>query len=149
MLFRSIPYINATAALTSKNASPEEWLKEGAKAYLISSGGEWAAKNVGGVGPQTDITTGETFAGTGAAGAAGSAQAGVVAGNIARNIFSTAARKGSTDINSAQIVTGAITNEALNEAFKYLPGYENLSKAEQSATVNALDRKSTRLNSSH
>ena len=132
-----IPYINATATLTSKNASPEEWLKEGAKAAIISTGGQYVANNVSGLGPQTDITTGETFAGTGAAGATSSAQAGAVAGNIARNIFSTAARKGSTDINSAQIVTGAITNEALNEAFKYLPGYENLSKAEQSATVNA------------
>ena len=132
-----IPYINATAAVTSKNSSPEEWLKEGAKAYLISSGGEWVAKNVGGVGPQTDVTTGEAFAGTGAAGATGSAQVGVAAGNIARNIFATAARKGSTDINSAQIVTGALTSEALNEAFKQMPGFENLSKAEQSATVNA------------
>jgi hypothetical protein len=66
-----------------------------------------------------------------------SAKAGAVAGNISRNIFSTAARKGSTDINSAQIVTGAITNEALNEAFKFMPGFDGLTKGEQSATVNA------------
>lgn len=135
--FQLIPYINAVATVTSKNSTPEEWLTEGAKAYIISSGGDWVAKNIGGVGPQTDITTGETFAGTGASGATGSAQVGAVAGNISRNIFATAARKGSTDINSAQIVTGAITSEALNEAFKYMPGFENLSKAEQSATVNA------------
>lgn len=132
-----IPYINGVAALTKKNSTPEEWLTEGVKAYAISTGGDWLAKNAGGVGPQTDITTGETFAGTGAAGATGSAQAGVAAGNIARNIFATAARKGSTDINSAQIVTGAITSEALNEAFKYLPGFDGLSKGEQTATVNA------------
>lgn len=132
-----IPYINGVAALTKKNSTPEEWLTEGVKAYAISTGGDWLAKNAGGVGPQTDITTGETFAGTGAAGATGSAQAGVAAGNIARNIFATAARKGSADINSAQIVTGAITSEALNEAFKYLPGFDGLSKGEQTATVNA------------
>jgi hypothetical protein len=132
-----IPYINGAAAVTSKNASPEEWLTEGAKAYLISAGGEYVSNNVTGVGPQTDITTGETFAGTGASGAMNSAKAGAVAGNISRNIFATAARKGNTDINSAQIITGAITNEALNEAFKTMPGFDGLSKAEQSATVNA------------
>jgi len=132
-----IPYINGVATVTSKNASPEEWLTEGAKAYLISSGGEWVKSNIAGVGPQTDITTGETFAGTGASGAAGSAQVGAVAGNISRNIFATAARQGNTDINSAQIVTGALTSEALNEAFKQMPGFDGLSKAEQSATVNA------------
>ena len=132
-----IPYINAIATVTSKETSPENWLKEGAKAYVISAGGEYVANNVTGVGPQTDITTGETFAGTGATGAMGSAKAGAVAGNISRNIFATAARKGSTDINSAQIVTGAITNEALNEAFKFMPGFDGLTKGEQSATVNA------------
>ena len=132
-----IPYINGAAAVTKKNSSPEEWLTEGAKAYVISAGGEYVSNNVTGVGPQTDITTGETFAGTGASGAAGSAQIGAVAGNISRNIFATAARKGSTDINSAQIVTGAITSEALNEAFKYLPGFDGLSKGEQTAAVNA------------
>jgi len=132
-----IPYINAIATVTSKETSPEDWLKEGAKAYVISAGGEWVSNNVTGVGPQTDITTGETFAGTGASGAMNSAKAGAVAGNISRNIFSTAARKGSTDINSAQIVTGAITNEALNEAFKFMPGFDGLTKGEQSATVNA------------
>jgi len=132
-----IPYINATAAITSKNSSPEEWLTEGAKAYLISAGGEMVANNVTGVGPQTDITTGEVFTGTGASGAAGSAQVGATAGNIARNIFATAARKGSTDINGAQIVTGALTSEALNKAFEQMPGFDGLSKAEQSATVNA------------
>jgi hypothetical protein len=132
-----IPYINGAAAVTSKNSSPEEWLTEGAKAYLISAGGEYVSNNVTGVGPQTDITTGETFAGTGASGAMNSAKAGAVAGNISRNIFATAARKGNTDINSAQIITGAITSEALNEAFKAMPGFDGLSKAEQSATVNA------------
>lgn len=135
--WKMIPYVNAVAALTSKNSTPEEWLKEGAKAYVISAGGEWVSNNVTGVGPQTDITTGETFAGTGASGAMNSAKAGAVAGNISRNIFATAARKGSTDINSAQIVTGAITNEALNEAFKFMPGFDGLTKGEQSATVNA------------
>lgn len=135
--WKMIPYVNAVAALTSKNSTPEEWLTEGAKAYIISAGGEYVANNVTGVGPQTDITTGETFAGTGATGAMGSAKAGAVAGNISRNIFATAARKGSTDINSAQIVTGALTNEALNEAFKTMPGFDGLSRDEQSATVNA------------
>jgi hypothetical protein len=67
----------------------------------------------------------------------GSAKAGAVAGNISRNIFATAARKGSTDINSAQIVTGALTNEALNEAFKTMPGFDGLTRDEQSATVSA------------
>ena len=79
-----IPYINGVAAVTKKNSSPEEWLTEGAKAYVISAGGEYISNNVTGVGPQTDITTGETFAGTGASGAAGSAQVGAVAGNISR-----------------------------------------------------------------
>jgi hypothetical protein len=132
-----IPYINAVATVTSKDTSPEDWLKEGAKAYLISAGGEWVQNNVTGVGPQTDITTGQTFAGTGASGAAGSAQVGAVAGNISRNIFATAARKGSTDINSAQIITGAITSEALNEAFKFMPGFSDLSKSDQALAVNA------------
>jgi len=132
-----IPYINAVATVTSKNSTPEEWLTEGVKAYAISAGGEWVANNVTGVGPQTDITTGETFAGTGASGAAGSAQVGAVAGNISRNIFATAARQGTTDINSAQIVTGAITSEALNEAFKYMPGFSDLSKSDQATAVNA------------
>lgn len=132
-----IPYINAIATVTSKETSPEDWLKEGAKAYVISAGSEWVSNNVTGVGPQTDITTGETFAGTGASGAMNSAKAGAVAGNISKNIFATAARKGSTDINSAQIVTGAITSEALNEAFKFMPGFDGLTKGEQSATVNA------------
>lgn len=135
--WKMIPYVNAVAALTSKNSTPEEWLTEGAKAYVISAGGEYVANNVTGVGPQTDITTGETFAGTGASGAAGSAQVGAVAGNISRNIFATAARQGTTNINGAQIVTGAITSEALNEAFKYMPGFDGLSKSDQSATVNA------------
>jgi len=132
-----IPYINGVAAVTSKNSTPEEWLTEGAKAYLISAGGEYIANNVTGVGPQTDITTGETFAGTGAAGAAGSAKVGAVAGNISRNIFATAARKGNTDVNSAQIITGALTSEALNEAFKYVPGFSDLSKSDQTLAVNA------------
>jgi hypothetical protein len=132
-----IPYINAAATVTSKNSSPEEWLTEGAKAYLISAGGEYVANNVTGVGPQTDITTGEAFAGTGAAGAAGSAKVGAVAGNISRNIFATAARKGNTDVNSAQIITGALTSEALNEAFKYVPGFSDLSKSDQTTAVNA------------
>lgn len=133
-----IPYINAAATVTSKNSSPEEWLTEGVKAYAISAGGEWVANNVTGVGPQTDITTGQTFAGTGASGAAGSAQVGAVAGNIAKNIFATAARQGNTDINSAQIITGAITDEALKEAFKYMPGFEtSLTKDQQAATVSA------------
>jgi hypothetical protein len=132
-----IPYINATATLTSQNASPEEWMKEGAKAYLISAGGQAVTKNVTGLGPQTDITTGETFAGTGASGAAGSAQVGAVAGNIARNIFATAARQGNTDVNGSQIVTGALTSEALNKAFQQMPGFDGLSKDEQTATVNA------------
>ena len=135
--WKMIPYVNSVAALTSKNSTPEEWLTEGAKAYVISAGGEYVANNVTGVGPQTDVTTGETFAGTGATGAMGSAKAGAVAGNISRNIFATAARKGNTDINSAQIVTGALTNEALNEAFKTMPGFDGLSKDEQSATVSA------------
>jgi len=135
--WKMIPYVNAVAALTSKNSTPEEWLTEGAKAYVISAGGEYVANNVTGVGPQTDITTGETFAGTGATGAMGSAKAGAVAGNISRNIFATAARKGNTDINSAQIVTGALTNEALNEAFKTMPGFDGLTRDEQSATVSA------------
>ena len=133
-----IPYINAVATVTSKNSNPEEWLTEGVKAYAISAGGEWVANNVTGVGPQTDITTGQTFAGTGASGAAGSAQVGAVAGNIAKNIFATAARQGNTDINSAQIITGAITDEALKEAFKYMPGFEtSLTKDQQAATVSA------------
>jgi hypothetical protein len=135
--FQLIPYINAVATVTSKNSTPEEWLTEGVKAYAISAGGEWVANNVTGVGPQTDITTGETFAGTGASGAAGSAQVGAVAGNISRNIFATAARQGTTDINSAQIVTGAITSEALNEAFKYMPGFDKLDKSDQTLAVNA------------
>jgi hypothetical protein len=133
-----IPYITAVAKVTSKNSSPEEWLTEGVKAYAISAGGQYIANNVTGVGPQTDITTGQTFAGTGASGAAGSAQVGAVAGNIAKNIFATAARQGNTDINSAQIITGALTDEALNEAFKYMPGFEtSLTKAQQAATVSA------------
>jgi len=133
----AIPYINGVAALTKKNSSPEEWLTEGVKAAAIQMGGEWVASNIGGVGPQTDITTGETFAGTGASGATGSAAAGSVAGNISRNIFATAARKGSTDINSATIITNALSTEGLKEAFAQIPGFSDLSKDEQSAGINA------------
>ncbi|NBQ47765.1 MAG: hypothetical protein EBU33_04830, partial [Sphingobacteriia bacterium] len=123
--------------LTSKNSSPEDWLKEGAKAYVIQAGGDYISGQVAGTGPQTDITTGEAYAGTGASGATGSATTGSVAGNISRNIFGAAARKGSTDVNSAAIITNALSNEGLKEAFAQVPGFSDLSKDEQSAGINA------------
>jgi hypothetical protein len=135
--WRMIPYVNAVAKLTSKNSSPEDWLKEGAKAYVIQAGGDYISGQVAGTGPQTDITTGEAYAGTGASGATGSAAAGSVAGNISRNIFGAAARKGSTDVNSAAIITNALSNEGLKEAFAQIPGFSDLSKDEQSAGINA------------
>jgi len=135
--WRMIPYVNAVANLTSKNSSPEDWLKEGAKAYVIQAGGDYISGQVAGTGPQTDITTGEAYAGTGASGATGSATTGSVAGNISRNIFGAAARKGSTDINSAAIITNALSNEGLKEAFAQVPGFSDLSKDEQSAGINA------------
>ena len=135
--WRMIPYVNAVANLTSKNSSPEDWLKEGAKAYVIQAGGDYISGQVAGTGPQTDITTGEAYAGTGASGATGSATTGSVAGNISRNIFGAAARKGSTDVNSAAIITNALSNEGLKEAFAQVPGFSDLSKDEQSAGINA------------
>jgi len=89
-----IPYISGVAKVTSKNSSPEEWLTEGVKAYAIQAGGDWLASNVAGLGPQTDITTGETFAGTGVRGATDSAMAARVAANSARGMFVTAAQNG-------------------------------------------------------
>jgi len=135
--WQMIPYVNAVANLTSKNSSPEDWLKEGAKAYVIQAGGDYISGQVAGTGPQTDITTGEAYAGTGASGATGSAAAGSVAGNISRNIFGAAAQKGSTDVNSAAIITNALSNEGLKEAFAQIPGFSDLSKDEQSAGINA------------
>jgi hypothetical protein len=133
----AIPYINGVAALTKKNSTPEEWLTEGIKAAAIQYGGEWVAANVAGSAGYVDYDTMDWVPGTGVTGATGSAAVGATSANIARNIFATAARKGSTDINSAQIVTGAITSEALNEAFKFMPGFDGLTKGEQSAAVNA------------
>jgi len=132
-----IPYISGVAKVTSKNSSPEEWLTEGVKAYAIQAGGDWVAKNVAGLGPQTDITTGQTFAGTGVRGATDSAMAARVAANSARGMYVAAARKGSTDINGAQIITNALTNDGLNLAMAQIPGWDTLSKGEQNTAVNA------------
>jgi hypothetical protein len=132
-----IPYINAVATVTSKNSTPEEWLTEGIKAAAIQYGGEWVAANVAGSAGYVDYDTMDWVPGTGVTGATGSAAVGATSANIARNIFATAARQGNTDINSAQIITGAITSEALNEAFKYMPGFSDLSKSDQATAVNA------------
>jgi len=132
-----IPYISGAAKVTSKNSSPEEWLTEAAKAYVIQAGGEWVANNVAGLGPQTDITTGETFAGTGVRGATDSAMAARVAANSARGMLAAAAQKGSTDINGAQIITNSLTSDGLNQAMAQIPGWDTLSKAEQATAVNA------------
>lgn len=132
-----IPSIMSVAKLTSKNSSPEEWLTEGIKAAAIKYGGDWVAQNVAGLGPQTDITTGETFAGTGVRGATDSAMAARVAANSARGMLAAAAQKGSTDINGAQIITSSLTNDGLNQAMAQIPGWDTLSKAEQATAVNA------------
>jgi hypothetical protein len=132
-----IPYISGVAKVTSKNSSPEEWLTEGIKAYAIQAGGDWLANNVAGLGPQTDITTGQTFAGTGVRGATDSAMAARVAANSARGMFVTAAQKGTTDINGAQIITNSLTSDGLNQAMAQIPGWNTLTKAEQATAVDA------------
>ena len=134
-----IPSIMSVAKLTSKQSSPEEWIIEGIKAAAIKYGGEWVAKNVAGASGYVGSTDAgqDWIPGTGVAGATGSATAAKVAANAARGMFVAAAQKGSTDINGAQIITSAITNEGLNQAMAEIPGWDTLSKGEQSTAVNA------------
>ena len=134
-----IPSIMSVAKLTSKQSSPEEWIVEGIKAAAIKYGGEWVAQNVAGASGYVGSTDAgqDWIPGTGVAGATGSATAAKVAANAARGMFVAAAQKGSTDINGAQIITSAITNEGLNQAMAEIPGWDTLSKGEQSTAVNA------------
>jgi hypothetical protein len=66
-----IPYIQATAKVTSKDTSVEDMIKEGAKAYVISSAASAAGDYVAGDPVTGDITGGYVPA-TGVTGATGS-----------------------------------------------------------------------------
>ena len=134
-----IPSIMSVAKLTSKKSSPEEWIVEGIKAAAIKYGGDWVAKNVAGASGYVGSTDAgqDWIPGTGVAGATGSATAAKVAANAARGMFVAAAQKGDTNIKGEQIITSAITNEGLNQAMAEIPGWDTLSKSEQSTAVNA------------
>ena len=134
-----IPSIMSVAKLTSKPSSPEEWITEGIKAAAIKYGGDWVAANVAGASGYVGSTADgqDWIAGTGVRGATDSAVAAKVAANAARGMFVAAAQKGDTNIKGEQIITSAITNEGLNQAMAEIPGWDTLSKSEQSTAVNA------------
>jgi hypothetical protein len=131
-----IPYIQATAKVTSKNTSIEDMIQEGAKAYLISQASGAVGDYVTGD-PVTGDITGGTVPATGATGATGSVAVGKAAGNISANIVANAARGGKATV--ADIIASGVSDAGLQYlAEAYTPNFGSLTKKEQAAAINGV-----------
>ena len=131
-----IPYIQATAKVTSKEASVEDMIKEGAKAYVISSAASAAGDYVAGDPVTGDITGGYVPA-TGVTGATGSMAVGKAAGNISTNIIANAARGGKATVG--EIVAAGVSDAGLAYLAKeYTPNWTSLTQKEQAAAIDGV-----------
>lgn len=131
-----IPYIQATAKVTSKEASVEDMIKEGAKAYVISSAASAAGDYVAGDPVTGDITGGYVPA-TGATGATGSMAVGKAAGNITTNIVANAARGGKATVG--EIVAAGVSDAGLAYlAQTYTPNWTSLTPKQQAAAIDGV-----------
>jgi len=131
-----IPYIQATAAVTSKDTPPEKWIEEGAKAYVTSKLAAATSSGVAGSTSQIDVM-GNVVPGSGVAGATNSAAIGNAAGNISANVVANAARGGKATI--ADIITAGVADTGLQYlAETYTPNWGSLTKKEQTAAINGV-----------
>jgi hypothetical protein len=131
-----IPYIQATAKVTSKQTSVEDMIKEGAKAYVISSAASAAGDYVAGDPVTGDITGGYVPA-TGATGATGSMAVGKAAGNITTNIVANAARGGKATVG--EIVAAGVSDAGLAYLAKeYTPNWTSLTQKQQAAAIDGV-----------
>jgi hypothetical protein len=131
-----IPYIQATAKVTSKDTSPEDIIKEGAKAYIISAASSAAGDYVTGD-PVTGDITGGTVPATGVTGATNSVAVGKAAGNISANIVANAARGGKATVG--EIIASGVSDAGLQYlAEAYTPNFGSLTKKEQAAAINGV-----------
>ena len=131
-----IPYIQATAKVTSKEASVEDMIKEGAKAYVISSAASAAGDYVAGDPVTGDITGGYVPA-TGVTGATGSMAVGKAAGNISANIVANAAKGGKQTVG--EIVAAGVSDAGLQYLAKtYTPDWTSLTPKQQAAAIDGV-----------
>jgi hypothetical protein len=131
-----IPYIQATAKVTSKQTSVEDVIKEGAKAYVISSAASAAGDYVAGDPVTGDITGGYVPA-TGVTGATGSVAVGTAAGNISANIVANAARGGKATVG--EIVAAGVSDAGLQYlAQTYTPDWTSLTPKQQAAAIDGV-----------
>jgi hypothetical protein len=131
-----IPYIQATAKVTSKQTSAEDIIKEGAKAYVISSASAAAGDYVAGDPVTGDITGGYVPA-TGVTGATGSMAVGKAAGNISANIVANAAKGGKATVG--EIVASGVSDAGLQYlAQTYTPDWTSLTPKQQAAAVDGV-----------
>jgi hypothetical protein len=131
-----IPYIQATAKVTSKETSVEDMIKEGAKAYVISSASAAAGDYVAGDPVTGDITGGYVPA-TGVTGATGSMAVGKAAGNITTNIVANAARGGKATVG--EIVAAGVSDAGLAYlAQTYTPNWTSLTPKQQAAAIDGV-----------
>jgi hypothetical protein len=131
-----IPYIQATAKVTSKDTSVEDMIKEGAKAYVISSASAAAGDYVAGDPVTGDITGGYVPA-TGVTGATGSMAVGKAAGNISANIVANAAKGGKQTVG--EIVAAGVSDAGLAYlAQTYTPDWTSLTPKQQAAAIDGV-----------
>ena len=131
-----IPYIQATAKVTSKETSVEDMIKEGAKAYVISSAASAAGDYVAGDPVTGDITGGYVPA-TGVTGATGSMAVGKAAGNISANIVANAAKGGKATVG--EIVAAGVSDAGLQYlAQTYTPDWTSLTPKQQAAAIDGV-----------
>ena len=131
-----IPYIQATAKVTSKQTSVEDMIKEGAKAYVISSAASAAGDYVAGDPVTGDITGGYVPA-TGVTGATGSMAVGKAAGNISANIVANAAKGGKQTVG--EIVAAGVSDAGLQYLAKtYTPDWTSLTPKQQAAAIDGV-----------
>lgn len=131
-----IPYIQATAKVTSQDTPPEKWIEEGAKAYVVSKLAAATSSGVVGSTSQVDVM-GNVVDGSGVAGATNSMAIGKAAGNISANIVANAARGGKATV--ADILASGVTDSGLQYlAEAYTPNWTTLSPKEQAAAINGV-----------
>jgi len=131
-----IPYIQATAKVTSKEASVEDMIKEGAKAYVISSASAAAGDYVAGD-PVTGDITGNYVPATGVTGATGSMTVGKAAGNISANVIANAAKGGKATVG--EIVAAGVSDAGLAYLAKeYTPDWTSLTQQQQAAAIDGV-----------
>jgi len=131
-----IPYIQATAKVTSKQTSAEDMIKEGAKAYVISSASAAAGDYVAGDPVTGDITGGYVPA-TGVTGATGSMAVGKAAGNISAGIIANAAKGGKLTVG--EIVASGVSDAGLAYLAKeYTPNWTSLTPKQQAAAIDGV-----------